>query len=203
MQVRTALEHLKLTGEITVKAYPKYSVITVKNYDYYQTVNSQNNSQITLNQQSTNSQITVNQQSINSNGRKNKKDNKDNKEKEYPPKSPQGGRVRDSDSFFEKFWAEYPKHAKKDWARREFEKYMNDERLKDYSREERVSFLVQAVRAWKSSEQWQAENGRYIPNAANWLKDEKYTQKYLRELKATQTEVWSGYPELGADLKHD
>lgn len=33
---RTAIEHLKATGEVAVKAYPKYSVITVLNYEYYQ-----------------------------------------------------------------------------------------------------------------------------------------------------------------------
>lgn len=34
--IRTALEHLKLTGEITVKSTSQYSVITVTNYDKYQ-----------------------------------------------------------------------------------------------------------------------------------------------------------------------
>jgi len=33
---RTALNHLKMTGEVTVKTFPKYSVITVLNYEYYQ-----------------------------------------------------------------------------------------------------------------------------------------------------------------------
>lgn len=33
---RTAIEHLKLTGEVTIRSYAKYSVITVLNYDYYQ-----------------------------------------------------------------------------------------------------------------------------------------------------------------------
>lgn len=50
-QSRTALSHIKSTGEITVTKYPKYSVITIKNYERYQTGNSQNNSQTTVNQQ--------------------------------------------------------------------------------------------------------------------------------------------------------
>lgn len=33
---RTAIKHLKETGEVAVRTYPKYSVITVLNYDYYQ-----------------------------------------------------------------------------------------------------------------------------------------------------------------------
>lgn len=53
--VRTAIEHLKSTGELTVKRYPKFSVYTVENYSQYQDTNSLSNSQLTVNQQSTNS----------------------------------------------------------------------------------------------------------------------------------------------------
>lgn len=35
-QVRTAISHLKATGELTVKATPKFTVVTVKNYDQFQ-----------------------------------------------------------------------------------------------------------------------------------------------------------------------
>lgn len=55
---RTAIKHLKLTGEITIKAYPKYSLITVLNYGYYQ--KSQQGKQ-----QSSNKQPTSNQQQYN------------------------------------------------------------------------------------------------------------------------------------------
>ena len=34
--VRTALNHLKATGEVAVKIYPKFSLISVVNYDRYQ-----------------------------------------------------------------------------------------------------------------------------------------------------------------------
>lgn len=35
-QTRTAVEHLKITGEITVRKYPKFLVISITNYDEYQ-----------------------------------------------------------------------------------------------------------------------------------------------------------------------
>lgn len=57
--VRTAIAHLKSTGEITVKTYPKYSVITIVNYGLYQ---DKLTGTAAVNQQSTNSQLTVNQQ---------------------------------------------------------------------------------------------------------------------------------------------
>lgn len=64
-QSRTALEHLKSTGEITITRYSKFQVISIKNYDFYQSnyENQQsNNNQITTNQQSINNQSTTNQQ---------------------------------------------------------------------------------------------------------------------------------------------
>lgn len=34
--VRTAINHLKSTGELTVKRHPKFSVFSIPRYDYYQ-----------------------------------------------------------------------------------------------------------------------------------------------------------------------
>lgn len=61
--VRTAIQHLKSTGEITVKSYPRFSVITIVNYDRYQTCQQgeqqSNNRLSTGNQQAINSQVTT------------------------------------------------------------------------------------------------------------------------------------------------
>lgn len=46
-QVRDSLEHLKMTGEVTSKAYSKYRVITIVRYDEYQSNDKQNDSQVT------------------------------------------------------------------------------------------------------------------------------------------------------------
>ena len=70
-EVRTALGHLKSTGEVTVKRYPKYTVVTILNYNAYQKTTAKS----THNQQSSNSQATVNQQQL-----KNIKNEKNNKE---------------------------------------------------------------------------------------------------------------------------
>ena len=71
-QVRTALDHLKSTGEITDRIFPKYRVITVVKYNDYQDDNRQNNSQSTANQQASNSQSTGNQQQYNNNNKETK-----------------------------------------------------------------------------------------------------------------------------------
>lgn len=57
-QVRTALNHLISTGEITIKRCPKYLVITIENYDRYQNITIES----TNDQQSNNNHSTKNQQ---------------------------------------------------------------------------------------------------------------------------------------------
>lgn len=69
--VRTAIGHLKKTGEITMKSYRDFSIITVANYEKYQSdqqatnsqINSLANSQPTDNQQAANRQLTTNEES--------------------------------------------------------------------------------------------------------------------------------------------
>ncbi len=66
--IRTSLDRLISTGEITRKPTNKYSIITIYKYDDYQLIegdaNNQNNKlsnkQLTINQQSTNNQLTPN-----------------------------------------------------------------------------------------------------------------------------------------------
>lgn len=59
-QVRTALDKLKSTGEITIKVTNKYSIITVCNYETYQCCGMESNQQI--NRQTTAKQPANNQQ---------------------------------------------------------------------------------------------------------------------------------------------
>lgn len=71
--IRTALEHLKSTGEVTSKSYSKYQVISILEYDKYQTITT---GILTGNQQAINNQSTGNQQqSNNGNNDNNKKNN--------------------------------------------------------------------------------------------------------------------------------
>lgn len=62
--IRTGLNRLKSTSEITIKSTNKYSIITICNYDDYQYLdydtNKQITSQLTNEQQTTNKQLTTN-----------------------------------------------------------------------------------------------------------------------------------------------
>lgn len=59
-QIRTALNKLKSTHELTSKGTSRNTVITINNYEQYQDINTQNNKQITNEQQANNKQITTN-----------------------------------------------------------------------------------------------------------------------------------------------
>lgn len=61
--VRTAVEHLKSTGEVTSRTYNKFQVISIVNYD-----SCQSNRQ--AKRQSNDTQMTGNRQAIDNNGRK-------------------------------------------------------------------------------------------------------------------------------------
>ena len=57
-QVRVALDHLIMTGELTSKAFSKFRIITVVNYDKYQSGDRQNDSQMTAKRQTNDRQMT-------------------------------------------------------------------------------------------------------------------------------------------------
>ncbi len=58
-KIRTAIKHLILTNEITIKSTNKYRIITIKNYELYQNVSKQNNNQLANKTQSNSNQIAT------------------------------------------------------------------------------------------------------------------------------------------------
>lgn len=65
-EVRTAIEHLKTTGELTVKSSSKNSVFTINNYSLYQTSDTQIDSQTTDERQANDRQTTGQRQTSDS-----------------------------------------------------------------------------------------------------------------------------------------
>ncbi len=58
-QIRTSLNKLKSTNEITIKPTNKHSIIKLNNYKDYQQVNQQTTQQVTNNQPTSNQQVTT------------------------------------------------------------------------------------------------------------------------------------------------
>ena len=90
--------------------------------------------------------------------------------------------VRQIDVDFDAFWSEYPKKVGKGAARKAFEKARKKATLES---------LVTAVRRQKCGSQWTREDGRFIPNPATWLNQERWDD----EVDGGNVDgISSGYP---------
>jgi hypothetical protein len=67
---------------------------------------------------------------------------------------------------FARFWKIYPKKVGKGAARTAFSKVKPSEEL--------LEKIIVAVEQQKLSEQWKCESGRFIPNPATWLNQERW-----------------------------
>lgn len=72
------------------------------------------------------------------------------------------------DSFFEKFWQAYPKKAGKKpcagiWSRKKLDRH--------------IDAVMSGLNAYKASEQWRRDNGKYIPNPSTFLNQERWNDE--------------------------
>ena len=79
--IRTSLNKLKSTNELTCKTTSQYSIISIKNYNLYQDYNTPINKQLTNEQQTTNKRLTTNNNDNNDNNDNNKEEEVKEEEK--------------------------------------------------------------------------------------------------------------------------
>ena len=178
-QARTAIDHLKSTGEITDHATNQYRVITVVKYDDYQNSTGQatGNQQATnrpSNKQSTGQAQTDQQHNNNINNTNNV--NKETMEQTYT-----------GDFDFDVFWNEYPKKVGKQDAMKSWKKIKPDEHL--------MEKIISGLRNWKASDQWLKENGQYIPFPATWLNKRRWEDEVPVKRKEPASPVQPKAPE--------
>lgn len=75
-----------------------------------------------------------------------------------------------ADRRFDEFWADYPKKVGKKVAETAWKKIKADAELH--------SKIIAAVEKAKRTEQWQRENGRFIPNPTTWLNQGRWDDEY-------------------------
>ena len=155
MQIRTAIKHLKLTGEITSKPHRKFTVFSIVNYSLYQSDNSQdntkNNNQVTASQQGDNKMITTIEE------REERKKERNNK---YT-------------CAFEEFWQAYPRKKDKGNAFKKFNARLNN----GFSEEE----LIGAAKNYAAECQKNQTEEKYIKHPATFLSDSLPFQEYLEK----------------------
>lgn len=177
-KVRTALKHLKSTGTITSKQRSKYSIITIVNYDFYQ---GELTGSLTANQQAANKQLTGSQQAANKqsnnnirNIRNKRREERKNKEERTPEETER------AEECFNQFWERYPNKTGRGAAREAFLKINPDQ--------ETFSKIISAIESMSKTEAWTEEGGRYIPNPAKWLQEERWNDDAPKPRTKTVTE---------------
>ena len=148
-EVRTAISHLKSTGEVTCKTYPKYTVFTVKNYCEYQSSDIQNDSQATDKRHSNDILTTTIEE---------KKEGK--KERNTPPISPV--------ERFGDFAAAYPKTCTGYLAETEY--------CNAVGAGVPEADLITAAENYAVACQRKKTPARYIKNPENFLKENLFMQ---------------------------
>lgn len=106
-----------------------------------------------------------------------------------PPLFPKGG---DRANLFEKFYSAYPKHQAKKQALKAFEKLNPDEEL--------FAAIMAALENQKQSDQWQRDNGQFIPLPASWLNWRRWEDEPTADGKADKPQNKELTPEEKADI---
>lgn len=166
---RTYIERLKINKRINIQTTNKYSIITIINWDTYQggedVANKQDNSQI--NRPATSKQqaepVTPLYEEV--------KEYKENKElihscanaqaQERKTQKPKLKKETTFPATFLQFWNEFPKKRSKAQALKAWNNIPDPEAL--------LPKILETIRGFKQSCEWQRDDGRFIPYPATWL----------------------------------
>lgn len=173
--VRTALKRFENMNFLTDQSTKTGRLITIVNWQVYQgkreVDNRQPNSQLTDGQQTPNRQPNSQLTSNNNDNNITMINNDNNNNNAHAREQTQNGlEVNEKEKGFERFWGLYPSKRKKPVARIA---WMN---MRVHS-EEQYALINAAVERYKKTNQWQEENGRYIPDPDTFLQDERWTDE--------------------------
>jgi hypothetical protein len=124
-QLRTCIQRLKSTSDITVKSTNKFSLITVTNWASYQDKEEQQQADQQANQQSNNNQITNEQQSINNKQQCKQLNNDNNVTKKIDKTLVE---LKHDESEFDLQWTAYGKKGNRKTSLQKFKK-LNDKQI--------------------------------------------------------------------------
>ncbi len=95
---------------------------------------------------------------------------------------------------FEQFWLAYPRKIGKGDARKSWQKTTKIRPP--------LSVILESLKNARRSEQWQRDDGRYIPHPATWLNQERWADEH--EVNLADALEWyetsTGIEQMGASL---
>ena len=108
----------------------------------------------------------------------------DIEEKENPKEKENNTRTSSAscDAFFDSFWKSYPKKKGKDKCMRWFSSHKVTEEL--------LEQMLQAIEEQKKSNDWQKDNGQFIPYPYTWLNQGRWKDEVEESIKVNNQEDW-------------
>ena len=156
-QVRTALDKLKSTGELTHKTTSHYSIIAINNWDKFQSDDTQDDKQATNKRQTNDKQATTNNND--------KNDKNDNNEKNIKEK-------------FDLFWNLCPKQED------EYKTYGLFTSIID-EKTATADELLEGMKRYSEITARAGTEEQFIKKPCNWLRDRSWENEY--EVKTNET----------------
>ncbi len=94
-----------------------------------------------------------------------------------------------ADDRFNEFWDAYPRHEDKKNAKKAFDKLKPDADM--------LRLMLTSIDRWKQSDQWQENNGQFVPYPATWLNGERWKDEVpvKREQKPAKTVTAQQYEQ--------
>ena len=180
MQIRTSINKLKRTSDITSTSTSKNTIISIVNYDNYQGDNKHLNKPVTNEQQTDNKRITTN----NNNNNKNNNNNNNT-----------SGVVFSKE--FERFWKHYPKQIAKEKSFIAFQNVYDDI----------IDIETLILKTKKFAHDCRETEIKFIPYPTTWLNERRFNdieevaiksvEKINREtLNDWQTVLYDQYGEF-------
>ena len=179
-QARTALMHLKSTGEVTDESDSVSRVITIVKYEDYQSSTSDS----TGNQQATNRRINKRSTGDSTDESTTSIEyieiQKDRNIENSPSESNCPDLLPTPYFDFDVFWNKYPRKVAKADAMKAWKSLKVNEDL--------MTRIMAGLKKWIESDQWNRDSGKYIPYPASWLRGRRW-----------EDEVNGSWPPVRAD----
>lgn len=139
--IRTCLDRLTKTGELTSKTTNRFTIVTICNYDEYQ------DDDFCIVQQ-------IDQQTTS------KRPANDHKQE------CKEGKKKNISLDLDEFWKAYPRKVSKQQAEKAWQKLNPDSEL--------LEKIMAALEQQKASDQWQREDGQFIPYPSTWINQKRW-----------------------------
>lgn len=155
--IRTSIEKLEKTGELTRQTTNRFTILTLVKWDEYQSQELSPTSQLTNKRQTNDKQTTTT------------KEVKKERKKEETHAATPGVALQEPKDTFLIFWDAYPRKVSKLKAMQIWKKIKPTE--------DTAQSIMEGLERAKRSSQWIKDGGQFVPHPATWLNQERWNDE--------------------------